>query len=198
MSGLAGAGGATFFLAADSEVKTIDFIPPVPSGFDIDQVDKVKTESGSNASVTPGNLAGWHALQSRYGCMSFDEVLRPAIRLAQDGFPVSSFFVAMTQGSIGRIKDPEWRRVFRAEQDWQTGQVLQLSDLATTLEQIATEGINCLYGGALGEKLVSRIQSDGGSIAMADLEAVSPIWELSLIHISEPTRLGMISYADFC
>lgn len=180
MSGLAGAGGATFFLAADSTVKTIDFIPPVPAGFDVNQVDKAKTESGSNASVTPGNLAGWHALQSRYGRMNFDEVLQPAIRLAQDGFPVSSFFVAMTRGSIGRIKDPEWQRVFRVEQDWQTGQVLQLPDLAATLEQIAAEGINCLYGGALGEKLVSRIQSDGGSIGMADLEAVSPIWEPSI------------------
>ena len=115
-----------FFLAADSTVKTIDFIPPVPAGFDVNQVDKAKTESGSNASVTPGNLAGWYALQSRYGRMNFDEVLQPAIRLAQDGFPVSSFFVAMTRGSIGRIKDPEWQRVFRVEQDWQTGQVLQL------------------------------------------------------------------------
>ena len=76
MSGLAGAGGATFFLAADSTVKTIDFIPPVPAGFDVNQVDKAKTESGSNASVTPGNLAGWHALQSRYGRMNFDEVLQ--------------------------------------------------------------------------------------------------------------------------
>ena len=127
MSGLAGAGGATFFLAADSAVETVDFIPPVPAGFDLNQVDKAKTESGSSASVTPGNLAGWHALQSRYGRLNFDEVLQPAIRLAKDGFPVSSFFVAMTRSSIGRIKDPEWQRVFRVGQDWQTGQVLQLS-----------------------------------------------------------------------
>ncbi len=76
-------------------------------------------------------------MQSRYGRLNFDEVLQPAIRLAKDGFPVSSFFVAMTRASIGRIKDPEWQRVFRVEQDWQTGQVLQLSDLAATLEQIA-------------------------------------------------------------
>ena len=125
MSGLAGAGGATFFLATESKVETVDFIPPVPAGFDANQVDKAKTESGPNASVTPGNLAGWYALQSRYGRLGFDEVLQPAIRLAEEGFPVSSFFVAMTRGSVGRIKDLEWRRVFRAEQDWQPGQVLQ-------------------------------------------------------------------------
>ena len=177
MSGLAGAGGATFFLAAESKVETVDFIPPVPAGFDASQVDKAKTESGPNASVTPGNLAGWYALQSRYGRLGFDEVLQPAIRLAQEGFPVSSFFVAMTRDSVGRIKDLEWRRVFRAEQDWHPGQVLQLPDLAATLAQIAADGIGYLYGGALGEKLVSRIQSAGGAISMADLEAVSPIWE---------------------
>ena len=140
MSGLAGAGGAAFFLAADSKVETIDFIPPVPEGFDASLVDKAKTESGPNAPVTPGNLAGWHALQSRHGRLKFDQVLQPAIRLAEEGFPVSSFFVAMNQGSVGRIQDLEWRRVFRAEQNWQPGQVLQLPDLAATLAQIAADG----------------------------------------------------------
>ena len=191
MSGLAGAGGAAFFLAADSKVETIDFIPPVPEGFDASLVDKAKTESGPNAPVTPGNLAGWHALQSRHGRLKFDQVLQPAIRLAEDGFPVSSFFVAMNQGSVGRIQDLEWRRVFRAEQNWQPGQVLQLPDLAATLAQIAADGTGYLYGGALGEKLVSRIQSAGGVLSMDDLEAVSPFWEAPISAAYHDYRVNL-------
>ena len=89
MSGLAGAGGASFFLAEDATVGTIDFIPPVPSRFDSAAVSKSDTVTGASASATPGNLAGWHALQNRHGRLEFADVLKPAIELAKDGFPVS-------------------------------------------------------------------------------------------------------------
>ena len=109
MSGLAGAGGASFFLAEDSTVGTIDFIPPVPSRFDSAAVSKSDTVTGACASATPGNLAGWYALQNRHGRLEFADVLKPAIELAKDGFPVSGFFTTLTRAGIGRIKDPEWR-----------------------------------------------------------------------------------------
>ena len=177
MSGLAGAGGASFFLAEDSTVGTIDFIPPVPSRFDSAAVSKSDTVTGACASATPGNLAGWYALQNRHGRLEFADVLKPAIELAKDGFPVSGFFTTLTRASLGRIEDTEWRRVFRPDHDWQVGEVLQLHDLSETLSQIAADGIGCLYGGALGEKLVTRIQAGDGAISMGDLESVSPLWE---------------------
>ena len=48
-------------------------------------------ETGPAFSCTPGSLAGWYGLQSRYGKLSFSDVLQPAIKLATDGYPISKF-----------------------------------------------------------------------------------------------------------
>ncbi len=194
MSGLAGAGAATFLRAETGEVSCIDFIPPAPSGLKPAEMDGAVAMTGPLAPCTPGSLAGWHGLQSRYGKLAFADVLQPAIRLATDGFPVSPFFIVETSTSIDRIKDPEWHRIFRPEHDWKPGEVLKLPDLAGTLEAIAKNGIEHLYGGELGEKLASHLAAEGGVIAMQDLEAVSPAIEAPvkaayrdrLIHVPPP------------
>ena len=177
MSGLAGAGAATFFRAATGEVACIDFIPPAPSGLKPAEMDGAVAQTGPLAPCTPGSLAGWHGLQSRYGKLAFADVLQPAIELATDGYPISKFFVAETADHSGRIEDPEWRRVFAPERGWKPGDVLRLPDLAATLEAIAGQGIGYLYGGELGEKLSSHLADVGGVISMADLQAVEPVLE---------------------
>ena len=81
MSGLAGAGAATFFHSATGTVEVIDFIPPAPSGLKPSEMDGDMAATGSLSPCTPGSLAGWHALQSRYGKLTFADVLQPAIEL---------------------------------------------------------------------------------------------------------------------
>ncbi len=174
MSGLAGAGAATFLRAETGEVACIDFIPPAPAGLKPAEMDGAIAMTGPLAPCTPGNLAGWYGLQSRYGKLTFADVLQPAIRLATDGFPISQFFIAETTDQSTRIKDPEWRRIFQPDRDWKPGEVLKLPDLAGTLETIAAQGIGYLYGGELGERLASHIAQEGGVIALGDLEAVDP------------------------
>lgn len=194
MSGLAGAGGATFLRAETNEVGTIDFIPPVPSKLDPSKMDAEMAMTGPLAPCTPGNLAGWYALQSTYGRLSFADVLQPAIRLAADGYPVSNFFLAETTDHKARIGDPEWHRVFQPNRGWKAGDVLTLPDLAATLTAIADQGPGYLYGGELGEKLDRHMREVGGAITMADLKAVDPVHEAPikaayrdrLIHVPPP------------
>jgi gamma-glutamyltranspeptidase/glutathione hydrolase len=194
MSGLAGAGAATFLRAENGEVGCIDFIPPAPSGLNPAEMDGNIAMTGPLAPCTPGNLAGWYGLQSRFGELSFADVLQPAIKLASDGYPVSKFFVAETTDHGERIKDPEWHRVFRPDSGWKPGHILKLPDLAGTLEAIANQGIGYLYGGELGEKLARHMEEVGGVIAMRDLEAVDPPLEAPvkaayrdrLIHVPPP------------
>ena len=194
MSGLAGAGAATFLRAETGEVSCLDFIPPAPAGLKPAEMDGAVAMTGPLAPCTPGNLAGWHGLQSRYGKLNFADVLEPAIRLATDGFPVSPFFIVETCSSISRIKDPDWHRIFRPGHDWKPGEVLKLPDLAATLTAIAKNGIEHLYGGELGEKLASHMAAEDGVITLEDLQAVSPIIEAPtkaayrdrLIHVPPP------------
>lgn len=139
-------------------------------------------------------LAGWYGLQSRYGKLSFADVLQPAIRLARDGYPISKFFVAETTDHKSRIKDSEWHRVFQPDRGWKPGDVLTLPDLAGTLETIAERGIDHFYGGELGEKLARHMEEVGGVISMDDLQAVEPtaeapvkaVYRDRLIHVPPP------------
>ena len=194
MSGLAGAGAATFFRAETGEVGCLDFIPPAPSGLKPAEMDGQVAQTGPLAPCTPGNLAGWYGLQSRYGKLSFADVLQPAIKLASDGYPVSKFFIAETVDHSARIKDPEWHRVFRPNSGWKPGDILKLPDLAGTLEAIAAQGIDHLYGGELGQKLAQHMKEVGGVISLTDLEAVDPPLETPitatyrdrLIHVPPP------------
>lgn len=173
MSGLAGAGAATCFRSTTGTVEVLDFIPAAPLELRPAQMDHQMTATGPLASCAPGSLAGWHALQDRYGQLSFAEALRPAIELATDGYPVSKFFVAETTDQIGRIQDPEWHRVFEPRRGWQPGDILRLPDLANTLGIIAEQGIEYLYAGELGDKLARHMQSVGGVIGRQDLKAVA-------------------------
>ena len=194
MSGLAGAGAATFIHAETGRVQALDFVPPAPFGLRAAEMDTSAVATGPLAPCTPGSLSGWHSLQSRYGGLSFADVLQPAIALASDGYPVSRFFVAETTDHSARIVDPEWHRVFAPKCGWQPGDILHLPDLANTLTTIAEQGIEHLYGGELGVKLVRHLEAVGGVIAMRDLEAVDPRLESPttatyrdrLIHVPPP------------
>jgi len=64
MSGLAGAGAATFLRAGTSEVACIVFVPPAPTGLQPMEMDGAAAMTGPLASWPPGNLAGWYELQN--------------------------------------------------------------------------------------------------------------------------------------
>src|SRR5580704_8263728 len=95
MSGLLGMGMATCRVAAEGCIRTLDFVPRVPSRF---PQGKFKQRSelarGAQSCGTPGNLAGWCELVRAHGRKRLAEVLAPAIKLARDGFPLAEYNVA--------------------------------------------------------------------------------------------------------
>ena len=76
MSGLAGAGAATFLRAGTGEVACIDFVPPAPTGLKPMEMDGAVAMTGPLTSCPPEYLAGWYELQNRYDKLSFPDVLQ--------------------------------------------------------------------------------------------------------------------------
>ncbi len=178
MSGLAGLGSATCWVASENKVRCLDFIPPVPAKFVAAHLDKKDINGGASASGVPGNLAGWCALLERYGSRSIDEVLGSAIQHAVEGFPVSSLYAQMAKTTMGHTSTEEWKRVYASDgYNDQSGWVLKQPELARTYEAIASEGPVHLYGGRLGEAMISHLSKLGGCMTMADLESVVPEWQ---------------------
>ena len=187
MSSFAGMGLATCWVAKDNAARSLDFVPPVPSRFPVEKYSKrEQLQRGAQAVGTPGNLAGWAELNKRYGKLPFADCLAPAIRLARDGHAVTEFNVEETN-----VTSPDIAKHAALYGAWaknytdgsgkiKLGWVLKQPDLAKTLEAVAQHGIAHFYGGPLGKSLVDCVQAGGGSVTMADMEAMlsttNPAW----------------------
>lgn len=182
MSGLAGIGAATCWVAGDQRIRTLTFRPAVPAGFPAGRFSRrAELSAGAMAMTAPGALAGWYNLLSAHGTKTLADVLAPAIALARDGFPLTAFTTAginqAAAGWRGQAGFAAWSAAFTdGRGELRQGEVLRQPELAATLEAIAAEGTQYLYGGRLGQQMVAHVQSLGGCLSMADLEAVSPDW----------------------
>ena len=183
MSGLAGMGMATAYVAREKRVRTLDFITKVPFKLPIERFKKREDLArGPLACGTPGNLAGWCELVKTYGRKSLAEVFRPAIALARDGIVLTEFGENKFMEAAHDLRNypafyEEWNRTYAfGKGEARVGQVLKQPDLAQTYEAIAAEGPGHLYGGALGKALVAHARKLGGCLTQEDLDAVKPVW----------------------
>ncbi|HET9423771.1 MAG TPA: gamma-glutamyltransferase [Gemmatimonadaceae bacterium] len=133
---------------------------------------------GPEAVTVPGALAGWQALLGRFGSMSLARTLAPAIRYAEEGFPVTPIIAEdWTTGNIVQ-RDSGARATFLIEGGRipKAGDWFRNPDYAKTLRDIAREGPDLFYKGALGEKIVNHLRARGGFLTMDDLRRNEPTW----------------------
>ena len=183
MSGLAGMGMATCYVAKERRVRTLDFVPRVPRRFPAGRFTlRAELKRGAQGAGTPGNLAGWCELVRAYGKKPLADALKPAIALARDGFPLVEYGVVEINEVAAELKShaelfPTWAAIYaRGTGQVAFGDVLRQPALARTLEAIASEGPAYLYDGPLGRALVAQAQRHGGSLTLADLADVTPQW----------------------
>ena len=127
--------------------------------------------TGVDSVTVPGQVRGWALLHARYGRLPFDELLKPAIAYAREGFPCSPITAAAWGRAAGRFRAfPEWARVFTPVPE--AGQVVRLPDHADTLEAIAADGGRDFYEG----ELARRIAEAAGAMTTGDLAACVAEW----------------------
>src|SRR6185312_9191464 len=180
MSGLAGMGLATCWIASEKRVRTLNFVPPIPAKFPYQTFSRRdEMKRGAHAVGTPGNLAGWAELSRRYGKLPFGDCLQPAIAAAHDGYGITEFNEFETNSTSPEIAEhpalyAPWAENYTdGSGQVRLGWVLKQPDLAKTYEAIAKQGPGYLYGGALGWAMVEHLSATGGSVTMTDLEAAA-------------------------
>lgn len=183
MSGLAGQGLATCWIAKEKRVRTLDFVPRLPLSFPVERFTRrAELARGPMSAGVPGNLAGWAELMRAHGRLTFKDVLAPAIALARDGYPVTEFNIYETAAMAPEIKPypalyDVWSRHYTGGSGaLPKGFILRQPELARTFEAIASDGAAHLYRGPLGKAIVAHLQATGGCMTMADLDAVMPEW----------------------
>lgn len=176
-SGLGGGGLATIH-TAEGENFFIDFREVAPAAATLDlYVDASgenngNTKEGGLASGVPGEVAGLLYLLEHHGTMSREEVMEPAIRIANEGFTVSAYCAnAISDGYEKTQKFPEMAKVYLDENGlpWEEGSVITNPDLGKALQLIADQGADVFYKGEIGEAMVATLAKYDGVMTMDDL-----------------------------
>jgi len=136
------------------------------------RVDRQRATRSLLSSGVPGTPAGLVLSQRCYGRLSLPQVMAPAIRLAEQGFPVGKELSdSLQQASALLQADPQSRHLFFKVSGlpYQPGEILRQPLLAATLRRVAQQGDRGFYQGPTAEALVRLMQKRGGLIRHADL-----------------------------
>jgi len=176
-----GIGGGGFWLIhrADDDFQTmVDGRETAPSAAHRDmyldedgEVNRDLAINGALAAGIPGAPAAWVHIVEHYGSMSLAEVLAPAIRLAEQGFPADNKYrsvLAMREAVMNRW--PETAAIFMPSGALpEIGEVIVQTDLGQTLRALAEQGRDGFYRGPVAEQLVAGVQAEGGIWTLEDL-----------------------------
>lgn len=129
--------------------------------------------------TVPGACAGWCDLLARHGTLSMAEVLAPAIRLAEEGFPVepvTAYF--WQQGAQGRLKSSlNGRELTMDGRGPEPGEIFRNHNLAKTFRKVAEGGAQAFYQGEIAEAIASTLQLAGGCLTVDDLAGHTSTWD---------------------
>lgn len=134
--------------------------------------------SGPLAVSVPGTVDGWDQLLKRFGTISLERALTPAIEYARSGYAVSEIIAGQWRGAAAKLaRDPTAAATFLpGGHPPAPGDVFANPKLAATLERIVTEGRDAFYRGAIAQAIDADMKQRGGLLAAGDLAEHSSDW----------------------
>ena len=185
--GIGGGGFMVVYLAKEKRVVALDHRETAPAAvtstlFSEDgHAMDFDTAVASGLSVgVPGTVRGWHEALQRYGTMSFEQVLAPAISVAEQGFTVDANFSSLVARNEGKFRRfPATAALYLREgRAVPAGTTLRNPDLAQTYRLLARGGVDAFYEGPLAHAIVEAVNRPptatgisvrGGRMTLADL-----------------------------
>jgi gamma-glutamyltranspeptidase/glutathione hydrolase len=180
--GIGGYGGFLTYLPPQGRAVCVDFNTWVPDRFDVAGFrlpgDDSQLVDGGRSVAPPMVVPGLLAAHERFGRLPLGDVLRPALRLAREGFPVGRDLARALREHWERTGGgtPEFARIFHSHgAPLEEGGTLVQPELASVLEEIGERGADALRSGPLVEAICGATAADGGLLAPEDflLDSVS-------------------------
>lgn len=157
------------------------------SAASVDQLFETIETMPINGPLTvsvPGAVSGWAALLDAGGSLPLRNVLAPAISLATEGFPASPGLVEMIElDRDALITDPGLRAKFFVDgQPIPVGHLVVQPELARTLTDLATDGLESFYRGHTADRFAAGLKKLDVPVSREDLERHRPIVEEPLVR----------------
>jgi len=160
---------------------------PSPESISIDAVKALGHEEmpkhGFVPVTVPGAPKAWAELIKKFGNLSLEEVLKPAVTLAEEGYPVSPTLGKFWKKAVTAYKKlegqafEEWFKVFTVDgRAPEIGEIIKLKDHGKTLRMIGESNANAFYSGQIADEIDQASKTFGGFIRKSDLENYQVEW----------------------
>lgn len=178
-------GGGFMMIYVDDDAAFLDYreVAPLAATRDmyLDENGDVvpgKSLNGHLAVGVPGTVAGLWAAHRKYGTLSWESLIAPAIELAQDGFVVHEKLEAAYDSALDAFSQrTSFERYFSG---LEAGTTFRQPELASTLQRIADLGPDGFYQGDTAALIVDEMARGGGLITLADLATYEAKWRVPL------------------
>jgi len=139
--------------------------------------EKIPTFGPLSVSV-PGCVDGWFELHGRFGSLTMEKILQPAITYARDGFPLTELIAYYWAGSASALsRFPHVAEVYLpGGKAPEKGEIFKNPSLANTLEKIAKEGRDVFYRGEIARTIDRFMKEQEGFLSYGDLAGHESEW----------------------
>ena len=185
-------GGGFMTIKMNDEVAFLDYREKAPKAAHRDMyldengdVIEYSTLIGGQAVGVPGTVAGFWKAHQRFGKLPWEELVNPAIKLAEEGFLPAKILVDDIQSMKDWFKDKtNFSKYFLSIN---SSENFKQPELANTLRRIAKFGADDFYSGETAKLIVEQMKESDGLITMEDLNSYEAVWR-------EPLRSNWRNY----
>ncbi len=133
-------------------------------------------EKGPLSVSVPGVVAAWAEALDRFGTISLAEALAPAIRYAEEGFPVSKRLASDIEAGASGLNQAGLDLYLPGGEAPKPGTLLKNPALGRTLREIASGGKDGFYRGASAKSISAYLEREGGYLREGDFAAHTSTW----------------------
>ena len=202
-------GGGGFFVYKDQDGTsgTLDFREMAPGSaykdmyLDIDGnvIPDMSTLGGASVGV-PGSISAIFEIHSKFGSLPIQELFKPAIDLAKDGFAVTKKQSNSLTGKLEDFIKINGEKSLYSKRYFE-GDTIKNIKFAETLKKISEFGPEAFYEGEIAEMIVRDVKKSGGIMTIDDLKNYKSVWrdpvkfkykDLEIISMSLPSSGGIL------
>ncbi|WP_158736247.1 gamma-glutamyltransferase family protein [Alteribacillus sp. YIM 98480] len=181
-SGLGGGGAMLYMPSLKNDPITYDYR------------ETASTQNPADQIAIPGFVKGMQTIHETHGELPIDELLQPAISYAENGFKVNPDLHYRLKNAAHRIQTEEVPHFYPEGEPIEIGETLVQEDLANTLKQLQTEGLNDFYEGNVSNSISGQVphinSSDLSQYTVDEKEPVKGTFEDHTVYSAPPPLSG--------
>ena len=195
-TGIGGDCFALYYEARSGSVSALNGSGRLPAALSLERLQREGFGAGlppfhAYTVTVPGACAGWCDLVERFGRLSMGDVLAPAIRLAEEGFPVTPITAHFWERGVQRQlrHAPGGLELTIQGRAPRPGEVFRNPGLGRALRRVAEGGKRAFYQGDIAEAIAGVVASAGGCLSVDDLAEHASTWEAPISTIYRGLRV---------